>query len=291
VPVAVATFSLALVTLLLLWLGIDRPLKRLEHEIQSLSRGEGKRVDDDQYGGRLGSIARSLNTALIRRASTTPPSTTDAMLSVIGMKTGERAVVSTRSNLPAVDLPPPDQAPVEEPSPLAIANSEIGTETDPALEALLTPAGKSLMNDTSQEAAIVEPVPIHDTSKTVSPAMLSLDQSFEQDAEATAIAAPSAPFAQSLVDGSILPNPEEEIEREFRSLFEQSTGTHDTFLSSGSPRVLRVCAYRTCFRVRVGNMKSALRSPDEHQDFLTPACGRPRANERAGRRSGRVRRS
>jgi hypothetical protein len=52
--------------LLLLRLEVERPQRRLAADAQRLARGESQRLDDDLHPGRLGAVARAVNTALDR---------------------------------------------------------------------------------------------------------------------------------------------------------------------------------------------------------------------------------
>jgi len=59
--------------LVLMRLEADRPLKRMAREAQALARGEIARLDDDKHPGKLGTVARAVNTTLDRLASTRGP--------------------------------------------------------------------------------------------------------------------------------------------------------------------------------------------------------------------------
>lgn len=65
-PVAGAALLALVLGVLLMRLEADRPLKRLAREAQALARGERHRLDDDNHPGKLGTVARALNTTLDR---------------------------------------------------------------------------------------------------------------------------------------------------------------------------------------------------------------------------------
>jgi hypothetical protein len=69
-PVGGALLIALVLGLVLMRLEADRPLKRMAREAQALARGEIPRLDDDKHPGKLGTVARAVNTTLDRLAST-----------------------------------------------------------------------------------------------------------------------------------------------------------------------------------------------------------------------------
>jgi hypothetical protein len=59
--------------LILMRLEADRPQRRMAREAQALARGEIQRLDDDKHPGKLGTVARAVNTTLDRLAASSRP--------------------------------------------------------------------------------------------------------------------------------------------------------------------------------------------------------------------------
>jgi hypothetical protein len=112
-PVGGAVLIALVLGLVLLRLEADRPLKRMAREAQALARGELSRLDDDKHPGKLGTVARAVNTTLDRLASTARP------------QTGSVALRNAAPAVPPADaarpMPPPKAVP---PAMRAAADAE-----------------------------------------------------------------------------------------------------------------------------------------------------------------------
>jgi hypothetical protein len=122
-PIGGGLFVAILVGLLLLRLESDRPLKRLAREAQALARGELQRLDDDRHPGKLGAVARAVNTTLDRigaggRAQAPRPS--------------QPRFDSPRPSSPRLDSPRPTPAPrFDSPRPAPPPRLDSGRQDPP----------------------------------------------------------------------------------------------------------------------------------------------------------------
>jgi hypothetical protein len=66
VPLALVTFAMIAIGLVLQQVEVDVPLGKLRRELQKLAAGDLHKVDDRRYGGKIGGLARDMNAALER---------------------------------------------------------------------------------------------------------------------------------------------------------------------------------------------------------------------------------
>jgi hypothetical protein len=66
VPLAVLTFAMIAIGLLLQRLEVESPLGKLRRELQRLASGDIHRIEDSRYGGKIGGLARDVNAAVER---------------------------------------------------------------------------------------------------------------------------------------------------------------------------------------------------------------------------------
>jgi hypothetical protein len=112
-PVGGALLVLLVLGILLMRLEADRPLKRMAREAQALARGEIHRLDDDRHPGKLGTIARAVNTMLDRLGS---------------QKSAPIAVRDPRPTPPAIASQPPmliPEPPPRKPPPPSMPYLEV----------------------------------------------------------------------------------------------------------------------------------------------------------------------
>src|SRR5580692_2945273 len=66
VPLALVTFAMIAVGLILQRVEVEAPLGRLRRELQKLAAGDLQKIDDRRYGGKYGGLARDVNAAVER---------------------------------------------------------------------------------------------------------------------------------------------------------------------------------------------------------------------------------
>jgi hypothetical protein len=66
VPLALVTFAMIAVGLILQRVEVEAPLGRLRRELQKLAAGDLQKIDDLKYGGKYGGLARDVNAAVER---------------------------------------------------------------------------------------------------------------------------------------------------------------------------------------------------------------------------------
>jgi len=66
VPLALVTFAMIAVGLILQRVEVEAPLGRLRRELQKLAAGDIHKIDDHKYGGKYGGLARDVNAAVER---------------------------------------------------------------------------------------------------------------------------------------------------------------------------------------------------------------------------------
>ncbi len=66
VPLALVTFAMIAVGLILQRVEVEAPLGRLRRELQKLAAGDLQKIDDHKYGGKYGGLARDVNAAVER---------------------------------------------------------------------------------------------------------------------------------------------------------------------------------------------------------------------------------
>ena len=66
VPVALVTFAMIAVGLILQRVEVEAPLGRLRRELQKLAAGDLQKIDDHKYRGKYGGLARDVNAAVER---------------------------------------------------------------------------------------------------------------------------------------------------------------------------------------------------------------------------------
>jgi len=66
VPLALVTFAMIAVGLILQRVEVEAPLGKLRRELQKLAAGDLQKIDDSKYGGKYGGLARDLNAAVER---------------------------------------------------------------------------------------------------------------------------------------------------------------------------------------------------------------------------------
>jgi hypothetical protein len=66
VPLALVTFAMIAVGLILQRVEVEAPLGRLRRELQRLAAGDIHKIDDGKYGGKYGGLARDVNAAVER---------------------------------------------------------------------------------------------------------------------------------------------------------------------------------------------------------------------------------
>jgi len=139
-----------IIGLLLLRLEVERPQRRLAADAQRLARGESQRLDDDTHPGRLGAIARAVNTALDRLGVRAIPTRNAANAN------GEAAAAP----LPVSAPPPSSRRP---PGPQPGETSTLSTADIEARKQLLVETGTYAVRPDELQppmpgAAVVSPV-------------------------------------------------------------------------------------------------------------------------------------
>src|SRR5450631_1617618 len=66
VPLALVTFAMIAIGLILQRVEVEAPLGRLRRELQKVAAGDVHKIDDHKYGGKYGGLARDLNAAVER---------------------------------------------------------------------------------------------------------------------------------------------------------------------------------------------------------------------------------
>jgi len=66
VPLALVTFAMIAVGLILQRVEVEAPLGRLRRELQKLAAGDLQKIDDHKFGGKYGGLARDVNAAVER---------------------------------------------------------------------------------------------------------------------------------------------------------------------------------------------------------------------------------
>jgi Double sensory domain of two-component sensor kinase len=66
VPLAVVTFAMIAVGLILQRMEVEAPLGKLRRDLQKLAAGDLQKIDDRSYGGKYGGLARDVNAAVER---------------------------------------------------------------------------------------------------------------------------------------------------------------------------------------------------------------------------------
>jgi Double sensory domain of two-component sensor kinase len=66
VPLALVTFAMIAVGLILQRVEVEAPLGRLRRDLQKLAAGDMQKIDDGKYGGKYGGLARDVNAAVER---------------------------------------------------------------------------------------------------------------------------------------------------------------------------------------------------------------------------------
>ncbi|HSY42095.1 MAG TPA: MXAN_5187 family protein [Polyangia bacterium] len=66
VPLALVTFAMIAIGLILQRVEVEAPLGRLRRELQKLAAGDLQKIDDHKYGGKYGGLARDVNAAVER---------------------------------------------------------------------------------------------------------------------------------------------------------------------------------------------------------------------------------
>jgi hypothetical protein len=106
IPVAAGTLAALVLGLLIVWLGVSRPLDTLVRHVQALSRGELQRLPDGS--GRYGVLTRAVNTTLERIAGRVRAETRSAQ-SLLAQSSGDTETQKTsprgRTSQPPVDPP------------------------------------------------------------------------------------------------------------------------------------------------------------------------------------------
>jgi len=66
VPLALVTFAMIAIGLILQRVEVESPLGKLRRELQRLASGDIQRIEDSRYGGKIGGLARDVNAAVER---------------------------------------------------------------------------------------------------------------------------------------------------------------------------------------------------------------------------------